>query len=85
MKQVFPRFCNPVNPKEPASQELPQNDELERMILEFTLPEIPFIVTEAPEEEFTAAEFCNNKSSFFPSRHFMESDNPYTCNSSRIC
>lgn len=58
MKQVFPRFCNPVNPKEPASQELPQNDELTRRTLEFTLPAVPFTVIDAPEEEFGTVEFC---------------------------
>lgn len=72
MKQVFPRFCNPVNPKEPASQEVPQN---ERMKFECVLPAEPFIITEAPQE-FPVVECCMAISSFFPSLHLIESDNP---------
>ena len=75
MKQVFPRFCNPVNPKEPASPDLPQNVEaLVQMKLEFAVPLQPFIKTEAPEEQFAGC--CPDISSFFPSLHFMESDKP---------
>jgi hypothetical protein len=51
MKQVFPRFCNPVNPKEPASPDLPKNaEELLRKILVLVLPAFPFIAVEVPEE-----------------------------------
>lgn len=83
MKQVFPRFCNPDNPKEPASRELPEKtEEFTRKQLEFTVPEAPFIISEAPDE-FPRIEFAN--SSFFPSLHFIKSESPYTCNSSRTC
>lgn len=82
MKQVFPRFCSPVNPKEPASQELPQT---ERMKLEFVIPPEPFIITEEPQQELAMVECCAALSSFFPSLHLKESDNPYTCNSNGIC
>jgi hypothetical protein len=64
MKQVFPRFCNPVNPKEPASP-VPKEKlkELARIQSEFKLPAVPFIFIEALPEKF-------------PSLHLIESDNP---------
>lgn len=74
MKQVFPRFCKPVKPKEPASRELPEKTkEFTRKQLALPVPEAPFIISEVPDE-FPRIEFAN--SSFFPSLHFMKSDNP---------
>uniref|UniRef100_A0A2P2P525 Ubiquitin carboxyl-terminal hydrolase n=1 Tax=Rhizophora mucronata TaxID=61149 RepID=A0A2P2P525_RHIMU len=74
IKQVFPRFCNPVNPKQPASPDLPRNVEELRKILLFMLLALPFIST-APHE-LVPIECCAVPSSFFPSLHFMLSDNP---------
>lgn len=67
MKHVFPRFCNPVNPKEPTSPE-PL-----RPRLEVVLPTQPF--NEGAEDEIDKAECCLN-STFLPSMDFTESDNP---------
>lgn len=49
MKQVLPRFCNPVRPKVPASPELPR-EALELLLkkLEDVFPAEPFIASEVP-------------------------------------
>lgn len=70
MKQVFPRFCNPVKPKVPASHEPPEKDE-ELLLVRLEvipLPE-PFIRREEP------LRYDTDISSFF-ALFLTESDNP---------
>lgn len=69
MKQVFPRFCNPVNPKEPASKELPKIVEEWRAELEMLLIALPFIKFEVPL-------VYGANSSFLTPLFLTESDRP---------
>lgn len=86
MKQVFPRFCNPIKPKEPTP-ELPFMDvELAKTTLESRFPLTPLLIRDPQQDGATILDCCTARSSFFASfLHLIESDNPYTCNSKSIC